>query len=362
MTDVVAIVNRSLQVIGTRTTVTALELANETTNEAIQANLILENFRDDLLRMAPWDCAFNYNNLNYITSTPGTPENPSPATQLWAKGQPPPPWAYEYQYPVDCLRACWIVPATQTGFSGSVPITTAVTGGAAAFWNGPPVKHKIVIDQFYPAITATIAAPGAGYAVGEILTLVGGSISSSAPIGAGTKLRVLTIGLGGAVATAEVISQVTGSATPLGGSYFSPTTTPQAVASTTGVGVGATFTLAFGVQGDQRVIVTNQEFATLAYVKQVIDPNVMDTLFQSAWISLLGAGLTMALSGDKTLANGLIQRANTAIEIARTADSNEGLTVNDVTPDWIRARGVDWAQPITGPFSGYDWGNMWMPY
>ena len=41
MTDNVDIVNRALQVIGTRTTVTAAELANQTSNEAIQANLIL---------------------------------------------------------------------------------------------------------------------------------------------------------------------------------------------------------------------------------------------------------------------------------------------------------------------------------
>ena len=115
MTDNVDIVNRALQVIGTRTTVTAAELANQTSNEAIQANLILTQYRDQLLRMAPWDCALNYANLTYITSVPGTPENTSPVTTLWQKGQPAPPYAYEYQYPVDCLRACFIIPANQTG-------------------------------------------------------------------------------------------------------------------------------------------------------------------------------------------------------------------------------------------------------
>lgn len=355
------IVNRALQTIGTRTTVTDAELANNSSNEAIQANLILAEFRDDLLRMAPWDCAFNYANLTYITSVPGTPENTSAATTLWEKGQPPPPWAYEYQYPVDCLRACMIVPSNQTGFSGGVPITTAVTGGAAAFWSGPPVRYKVNVDQFYPVTAAAVVAGGTGYVVGDLITLQGGSINGSAPIGAGVVLRVLTLS-GSAVATVAVVNQIAGSATPLGGSYFAVQTTAQPQASTTGVGSGSTFSLTFGTQGDQRVVVTNQEFATLAYVKQVIDPNVMDTLFQRAWINVLGAGLCMALTGDKQLANGRIQLANQAIEQARAVDGNEGLTVNNVDPDWIRIRGIDWCQNNTGPYSGYDWGSMWPSY
>lgn len=355
------IVNNALQVIGTRTTVTDAELLNQTSNEAIQANLILTKFRDRLLRMAPWDCAFNYANLTYITSAPGTPENQSASTTLWQKGQPPPPWAYEYQYPVNCLRACMIVPATQTGFSGGVPITTAVTGGAAAFWSGPPVRFKINVDQFYPVTAAAVSAGGTNHAVGDFITLQGGSINGAAPIGAGVVLRVLTLA-GSAVATVAVVGQIAGTATPQGGSYFLPQTGAQPQASTTGVGTGATFTLTFGSQGDQRVIVTNQEFATLAYVKQVTDPNVMDPLFQGAWENLLGAGLSMALTGDKQLANGLVARANQAIEEARKVDGNEGLTVNNVTPDWIRVRGIDWAQNNTGPYSGYDWGNTWPAY
>jgi hypothetical protein len=137
MTTQTDICNRSLQVIGTRTTVTDAELAASSTNEAIQFNLIANNMRDDLLRLAPWDCGLKTANLVYVSSQPGTPENTSAATPLWQPGQPAPPWAYEYQYPVDCLRAVWMIPANQTGFASGVPITTAVTGGTAAFWQGP---------------------------------------------------------------------------------------------------------------------------------------------------------------------------------------------------------------------------------
>src|SRR3974377_133990 len=115
MSQKVDIVNLALQSLGTRTTVTAAGLAGGGSNEAIQANICYDVVRQDLLRMAPWDCGFNTATLNLITAAQGTPENTSPATPLWLKGQPAPPWAYEYQYPVDCLRACWIVPQDAQG-------------------------------------------------------------------------------------------------------------------------------------------------------------------------------------------------------------------------------------------------------
>lgn len=371
MTSTTDIVNRALQSFGTRTTVTDAELANNTTNEAIQANLVLTNTRDDLLRMAPWDCAINYDNLTYITSIPGTPENTSAATTLWQKGQVPPPWTYEYQYPVDCLRALFIIPATQTGFSGAVPITTAVTGAANPFWQGPPVKFKVAINQFYVVTAVAIVAAGTGYAVNDRITIalqpttgttnILGTFASGSPQGAAVVLVVNSVGGGGAITSVSVLSQLGDiiSLTPLGGSYlYVNSTTPATQGSTTGAGSGATFTLTFSSgPTDQRVILTNQEFATLAYCRQVINPDVMDTLFQSAWIQWLGANLCIALTGDKQLANMCIQLANRDIEEARKADGNEGLTVNDVCPDWIRVRGTNWNEYAQGPYANFDWGG-----
>lgn len=364
MADKTSIVNLALQTFGSRTNVTALELANNSSNEAIQANLAYDSTRDELLRMAPWDCAFFYRNLIYITSTPGTPENTSAATVNWQPGQPPPPWSYEYQYPVDCLRACWLIPATQTGFSSDVPVTTAVTGGTPAFWNGPPQKFRIATDLFYPVTAATVAVGGTGYAVGDEITLAQAA-QGVAPVGAPVVLRVLTAPAG-VVATVEVVNQIINSATPLGGSYFRVQSNPVAQGSVAGVGgstsagTGATFNLTFGTRAAQRVILTNQQNATLAFVRQVTDPNVMDTLFLNAWKAYLGAKLIMALTGDKKLvtmqANQGILSANEAIKEARKADGNEGLTVNDVVPDWIRGRGIAYPPYGTTPWAGYDWG------
>lgn len=357
MTSVTDIANRALQSIGTRTTITDAELANQTSNEAIQFNLIYTNMRDDLLRMAPWDCALKTANLTYISSVPGTPENTSAATPLWVPGQPAPPWAYMYQYPVDCLRAVYIIPANQTGFASGIPITTAVTGGAAAFWSGSPVKFKVQVDAFYPVTAAAVVAGGTGYAVGDIITLPIGPITS-APIGAPVQLRVLTAPAGVA-ATVEPVNVIAGSAAPQGGSYFARQTGTIAQASTSGSGTGATFTLTQGAADDQRVILTNQEFATLAYCRQVTNPNVWDTLFQSALINLCASALAMALRGDRAMANDLIKEVNVAIELARSIDGNEGLTINDATPDWIRIRGVCFSEGYSGPYGGYDWGSMW---
>lgn len=358
MTTVTDICNRALQVIGTRTTVSDSEIANGTSNEAIQFNLIYDTYRDDLLRMAPWNCALKTANLNYITSVPGTPENSSPATPLWTPGQPAPPWAYEYQYPVDCLRAVFVIPANQTGFASGVPLTTAVTGGAAAFWQGNPVRFNVAIDQFYPVIAAAVVAGGTGYAVGDIITLPRGPITSP-PVGAPVQLRVLTAPAG-VVGTVAVVNAIIGEAIPKGGSYFARQLGTIAQDTTTGSGIGATFTLTFGDQGDQRVILTNQEYATLAYCRQVINPNVWDTLFQTALVNAVGGGLAMALRGDRNVANDMVERVNQAIESARSIDGNEGWRVNDVTPDWIRIRGSAWPDGMTsGPFSGYDWGGGW---
>lgn len=359
MTSYTDITNLALQALGTRTTVTDAEFANQTTNESIQANLVYTKARDELLRMAPWDCAFIMNQLAYISSVPGTPENTSPATSNWQRGQPYPPWAYEYQYPVDCLRACFVVPQWNTGFSNGIPITTAVTGGAPQFWNGPPVRFKVATDLFYPVIAAASFNGGNGYAVGDQITLPAG-LSTNAPIGAPAVLTVATIA-GGTVSAVTVNTQILSGVG--GGSYFAPQTNPVAQGSTTGAGAGATFNLTFGAQGQQRVILTNQELALLAYCKQVIDPNVFDPLFQTAYVHYLASKLIMALTKDKNLANMMLSITNNAVTEARKADANEGLTVNDVTPDWIRVRGIAYPNGYdSGPYCGYDFGNLFPLY
>jgi hypothetical protein len=268
MTSEVDIANRALSSIGTRSQITSLV---ENSNEAKQCNLLLEPLRDELLRMAPWNCATNFGTLSLVCAAPGTPENPSTGVANWSKGIPPPGWAYEYAYPSDCLLPLWIVPQFSTGFASGVPITTAVTGGAPQFWNGPPVRFKVAIDQITNGIPA--------------------------------------------------------------------------------------------INGDDtKVILTSQEQAILAYVKRVTNPDVWDSQFQQALVASLAARLVFTLTGDKGLANLKISEANGFIMIARQGDGNEGLTINDVTPDWIRMRGVNYSTGYTGPTQIFDWGGLLTMY
>jgi len=229
-------------------------------------------------------------------------------------------------------------------------------------WLGTPIRFKVQIDQFIPVTAAAVASGGSGYAVGDQITLASGD-PTQPPIGAPVVLQVATVAAG-VILTVSVVSQVIDAgALPLGGSYFARQINPVAQGSTTGSGIGATFNLTYGSKASQRVILTNQEFATLAYVRQVTDPNLWDPLFQDAMANKLGADLVMALSGDKQLANMCIQLANMSVMEARKVDGNEGLTINDVTPDFIRIRGINWTDGfMSGPWTSFDWGGLLPAY
>jgi hypothetical protein len=114
---------------------------------------------------------------------------------------------------------------------------------------------------------------------------------------------------------------------------------------------------------DVKVILTNQENAILAYNKRVIDPNVMDQQFTAAWAAALAGRMVFQLTGDKALANMKLQEANSLIVAARATDGNEGLTINNVTPDWIRIRGLDYPTDQSWtPNIQFDWGNTLTMY
>ena len=385
MTANLDIANRALQFFGSRTNMNASEFAGLSSNEAIQANLIMFKLRDELNRMAPWNCTKKYTNLVYISSQPGTPENSSAGPPLWVPGIPPPQWAYEYQYPVDCVRPRFIVPQ-YTSLAGGVPIYPlgTVQGFSPIGWTGPALKFEVGTDQFYPLTFATILNPGIGYHVGDLITLqqptntfLQNGVTYVMSVGAPAILQVTAIGGGGTISQVQVINQIADATVgdnvnipAVGGSYFQANSNPTQQASTQdrlggpGNGSGATFGCAWGsTQVTQRVIICNQESAILCYNTRITDPNVMDEFFQDAWIAVLAARLVFQLSGDKALANQAITEANRLIAEARIADGNEGITVNDVTPDWMRTRGnfggPNWEYT---PNMSFDWGSFYSPY
>lgn len=361
--DISGIANLALQRIGTRTTITAAELSAQSSNEAIQFNLAYAQVRDELLRLAPWQCASAMIDLQFITSLPGTPENQStPANQLqWSPGLPLPPWTYEYAYPADCLRALWIVPQFNPGVVGTPIYPVNSPSGYVTTTQGPPIKFTVGNDQFYPVTAASPVAGGSGYNIGDIITLALGPLTNP-PIGYPAQLQV-TATIGGVITAVSVVPSIYGEDTPQSGGYFSTGIGTQAQGSTSGAGTGATFNLTFGPQGNQRVVLTNQEFAVLSYVRRVTDTNVMDSLFIKALYHAVAAAMVMALTGDKGLANGMIQVTNACIAEARATDGNEALTINDVTPDFLRTRGIIYGDYWNMGF-GYGWDSvgMWPGY
>lgn len=107
-----------------------------------------------------------------------------------------------------------------------------------------------------------------------------------------------------------------------------------------------------------KTIVTNVDQALLTYTRDISVEALWDALFEEAMVAALAAKLCWALVGDKTHSNQLLQVANQKIMVARAADANESMTVQDHTPDWIAAHGIgagqlgfagDWFYPY-GPF------------
>lgn len=86
------------------------------------------------------------------------------------------------------------------------------------------------------------------------------------------------------------------------------------------------------------VILTNQDQAQAVYTTNQSNPAGWDSLFQAAMVASLGAFLVPALSLSLPLMDRCVRMAEVAIAQARTADGNEGVTVMDHLPDWMRAR------------------------
>jgi hypothetical protein len=89
----------------------------------------------------------------------------------------------------------------------------------------------------------------------------------------------------------------------------------------------------------------------------------MDPQFQDAWINITASRIAFTLRGDIGTANSLVAQANSLIMEARKSDGNEDVTVNDITPDFLRIRG-SWGGPNweQTPNMSFDWGSAWSPY
>lgn len=108
------------------------------------------------------------------------------------------------------------------------------------------------------------------------------------------------------------------------------------------------------------VVLTNQSQAQAIYNLNIPNPAIWDSLFQAAMVASLGAFLVPALSLNITLMQLAIKTAEAAITRARAQDGNEGVTVMDHLPDWMRARlGGGMSTGITGAAWGGYYNPIW---
>lgn len=98
--------------------------------------------------------------------------------------------------------------------------------------------------------------------------------------------------------------------------------------------------LAVDGEEDIKVLFCNTPQAQLVYTKQVDDPNLWDAQFLNAAATYLGVWLLNSLGRNAQGFRDQIALAMDIIRQARADDGNEGNTVVDNDPDWIRVRGI----------------------
>ena len=74
---------------------------------------------------------------------------------------------------------------------------------------------------------------------------------------------------------------------------------------------------------------------------------MFDDQFLMALAAYMAHAMCPALTGDKAQAKILFELADKITRGAQSSNGNEGLTVMDSIPDWMRVRGYasDWAYP-----------------
>lgn len=143
MTAQTDLINRSLQAIGTRSTIASI---SEGSNEANNAALCYDATRKELIRAAPWNFCTATKVLTLVKSAPGTPENQTSPTTWDAATQPPPGWSYEYAYPADCLRARKVVNNISSGTGVGIPLYPTGATSALPFWDLPGTRFQVTTD------------------------------------------------------------------------------------------------------------------------------------------------------------------------------------------------------------------------
>ncbi|HDR9078187.1 TPA: hypothetical protein QDA98_000737 [Burkholderia vietnamiensis] len=95
---------------------------------------------------------------------------------------------------------------------------------------------------------------------------------------------------------------------------------------------------------DITALLTNEPFAQLVYTGRITNPAIFDPSFVDAFVPVLGSKLAIPLTGEQGKRRDQLTIAQALLISAQVSNGNEGLTVIDHQPDWMRVRGFagDW--------------------
>lgn len=350
---------KALAEIGTRSTITSSDITNvqggsTTPAEAWYCNTFYNDVITQAIRAAHWNFCKMTRQLVLWKALPGTPENQTqPQQSGWQQTlYPAPPWTYSYVYPSDCIQVRSILGQPQ-----QIPLTPPIFSGTFQL-APPPISSKLPSGRFevatdsfdaagnfvngaFTATAAALSGAGTGYTVGDLLNIPDSLTPSGySSIIVPAQIQVTGITGGGATGPINTAVLLISSDFP-GAGYFRSPLAANPVAVTGGTGTGATFNITYGSYGNvQKVILTNLEQALIEFSVLQSSESEWDPDFIQVIVSALAGKLAIPLTGDKALARDKLNLANNMILEARVRDANEGLTINDHIPDWLRTRGV----------------------
>lgn len=92
----------------------------------------------------------------------------------------------------------------------------------------------------------------------------------------------------------------------------------------------------------QQVLLTNDPAAILIYTASIADPTLWPWYFERLAVYALAATISAALTGDKKLHEELSAMLEQQISIATQSNTAEGLVIEDTTPEWLQALGINY--------------------
>lgn len=102
------------------------------------------------------------------------------------------------------------------------------------------------------------------------------------------------------------------------------------------------FVIAKNFQNGTICLLTNEPVPILTYTALITDPTLWPWYFERLMVYALACTICESLTGDKKLGDELSQKLEQQISISMQMNTMEGLIIDDSTPEWIQALGINY--------------------